>query len=512
MAQDWFFTRDGKSKHGPYSAAHLQAYAKSGHILPTDMVLMEDTTKWVQASAVAWLFPAPSSLLPEALPLATIMPEAVPVAPFSQPRTNASGDWAFSRYSPKLRAIVLGIAGLGLFLVLIIIARLKNGTTTSQSTTKPEQITKSGKQGNVARGFDATGSRRGGFLDSKGTIIIEYQFDVPSNFSDGLAPMKSNGKWGYIDRTGKYVIKPKYDRAGSFGEGLAGVQLNGKTLCIDKSEKIAFECEYPLVTFSGGVCLISKQMPPLQNDPLHLPRLLHGLADRTGKILVAPQYGLISDFSDGRAVVWLGKGKDSMSAIIDKTGKYVVQPSPLFIGHSDSSHIGFSEGLVAYSDESLMFDGYLDLNGGQAIPASKCRCEYVHAARFSDGLAKITRGAGTRALGGKEPFPSDYMRIGYIDRSGNNVIPPQYSAGGRFSEGLAAVQPSGMGKWGYIDKKGKFVVEPHFDGADVFVGGVAQVRVKDLYGLINARGQFVVQPQFTFIGPFSDGMAWFQWP
>src|SRR4028119_1357356 len=53
-------------------------------------------------------------------------------------------------------------------------------------------------------------------------------------FSEGLGPVRVNGKWGYIDVTGQMVIKPQFDFATQFKNGLGFVQLNGKSFSIDK--------------------------------------------------------------------------------------------------------------------------------------------------------------------------------------------------------------------------------------------------------------------------------------
>ena len=44
-----------------------------------------------------------------------------------------------------------------------------------------------------------------GYIDNKGTIIINPQFDEACPFSEGLASVEIGDKWGYIDKTGKYV-------------------------------------------------------------------------------------------------------------------------------------------------------------------------------------------------------------------------------------------------------------------------------------------------------------------
>lgn len=61
---------------------------------------------------------------------------------------------------------------------------------------------------------------------------------------------------------------------------------------------------------------------------------------------------------------------------------------------------------------------------------------------------------------------------GFIDESGSNVLPFQYTYAFDFAEGLAAVNVGGTyrygriptdGKWGFIDSTGKFVINPTFE-------------------------------------------------
>ncbi len=56
MAQEWFYTTDGKSRIGPISEAGLKALAASGELAPTHMVWKEGMAKWMEASAIKGLF------------------------------------------------------------------------------------------------------------------------------------------------------------------------------------------------------------------------------------------------------------------------------------------------------------------------------------------------------------------------------------------------------------------------------------------------------------------------
>ena len=53
-----------------------------------------------------------------------------------------------------------------------------------------------------------------------------FKYTEVRNFKEGLACVKSNGKWGFIDETGKEVIPLKYDLGFDFKEGFAEIENN----------------------------------------------------------------------------------------------------------------------------------------------------------------------------------------------------------------------------------------------------------------------------------------------
>lgn len=76
---------------------------------------------------------------------------------------------------------------------------------------------------------------------------------------------------------------------------------------------------------------------------------------------------------------------------------------------------------------------------------------------LSDGLARIERDG----------------KYGFIDNTGQVVIPPKYDLAWDFSEGLARVSQNG--KAGFIDNTGKVVIPLKYDKAYSFYNGVAGV-------------------------------------
>jgi hypothetical protein len=68
-----------------------------------------------------------------------------------------------------------------------------------------------------------------GYIDKKGELKIQLQFDSARTFSDDhLARIHQDGKWGYINLNGEVVINPIYEDAFGFNSGLAITSLNGK--------------------------------------------------------------------------------------------------------------------------------------------------------------------------------------------------------------------------------------------------------------------------------------------
>lgn len=123
--------------------------------------------------------------------------------------------------------------------------------------------------------------------------------------------------------------------------------------------------------------------------------------------------------------------------------------------------------------------------------------KYVKAHHFRDGLAAVQ---GNDKRGNNRGW-------GYIDKTGEEVIPCQYWHACDFHEGLAAVQ-RGNGLWGYINKSGEEVIPCQFSSALEFHEGLAAVRNKEgLWGYINQNGELVVDYQYMEASPFCEGRA-----
>ena len=82
------------------------------------------------------------------------------------------------------------------------------------------------------------------------------------------------------------------------------------------------------------------------------------------------------------------------------------------------------------------------------------------------------------------------QKWGYINSTGQLVIPLRFDEACPFSEGLAKVSIGD--KSGYINQSGKLVVPLQYDEALSFLQGYAPVRLDQKWGYINQRGKLLI--------------------
>jgi hypothetical protein len=134
-------------------------------------------------------------------------------------------------------------------------------------------------------------------------------------------------------------------------------------------------------------------------------------------------------------------------------------------------------------------------------------CNQVHVLGAVQGAFLITRSA-------QPLFDSVLHSKGAVKSiEGLEIIPsssaPQVQAETSVSlpsDGLTPVK-SVDGRWGYIDKSQNYVIKPQFARAKRFSDGLAPAALDKKFGYIEATGRFAIEPQFVFAEPFSEGLA-----
>ncbi|MFN3405785.1 MAG: WG repeat-containing protein [Cytophagaceae bacterium] len=172
--------------------------------------------------------------------------------------------------------------------------------------------------------------------------------------------------------------------------------------------------------------------------------------------------------------------------------------------------------------------GYVNTKGEWVIPPT-----YVYAKPFNNGLAEVKMYAEGKARIGlinkenklvtelKGYNISKYSEgllvfkegelYGYMDTTGNKVIPAQFNYCAPFREGKAAVTFKD-GKIGYIDKSKKLFISPRFYSASEYSEGIAVVSTgieahKRKYSCIDDKGNQIIAPEYNWITSFSEGYA-----
>jgi len=155
-----------------------------------------------------------------------------------------------------------------------------------------------------------------------------------------------------------------------------------------------------------------------------------------------------------------------------------------------------------------------DNTGFNSEILSKLHDEYESVGKLQEGIARVSKKNEQR----KEKY-------GFVDASGQLIIPLIYSYASDFKEEVAIVSPTASqvfmsvcgGKCGVINKKGEYVILPKYDELRKFSEGLAACRIGDKWGFIDKKGNMIIPPQFLSIyEDFKDGLAivekeWTKW-
>lgn len=114
MDKQWYVTRDGSTKYGPYTDAQLKEIALAGRILPTDMVWQEGAEQWVPAATVDGLPVAQA-----APPMPQLPPLPGQVSSGQVGNKIAAGVFGILLGSLGIHKFILGMTSAGLIMLLV---------------------------------------------------------------------------------------------------------------------------------------------------------------------------------------------------------------------------------------------------------------------------------------------------------------------------------------------------------------------------------------------------------
>lgn len=180
------------------------------------------------------------------------------------------------------------------------------------------------------------------FIDTEGIAINQQQYEEVKNFSDGMAWVKTGGKWGAINKEGEMIIQPQFTNTSSFSKGICIVVKDNNYYLVNKKGERIDNNSYTdagapqdgyiqvkkgdkagIIDYSGKVII------PLDYSYTYLPGEglswvqkdgKVGAVDLTNKTMIAFLYDNAQPFKDGYAHV----ASDKKWGLVNKTGKQVL--------------------------------------------------------------------------------------------------------------------------------------------------------------------------------------------
>lgn len=163
----------------------------------------------------------------------------------------------------------------------------------------------------VVEANEARGLARLGFIDKTGATVIDLDddYDGMLSFNEGLAGFSEGDGWGFMDEKGEEVIRPDddWDRVTSFVDGYSSFLEDGEWGLIDKKGERILKSKYenPLFFFNGLA------MVEVDDEG-------YGFIDIHGDEVIEPDYdGVAMPFLGPCAIVKDGNDYE----FIDKKGK-----------------------------------------------------------------------------------------------------------------------------------------------------------------------------------------------
>jgi WG containing repeat len=290
-----------------------------------------------------------------------------------------------------------------------------------------------------------------------------------------------------------------------------------------------------------------------------------GFINRSGKIVIEPQFAKANDFSEGLAAAWesVPEWMFPVAGFIDASGKWVIKPQ---FSKAGSFHEGYataqlmdkfgtwvlvsrsgavarvpasevtpvsmsigdvSEGLAAFSPNGEKY-GFMKPNASLAVPPI-----YDRVRSFHEGLANVCKekcgyvdSIGDLVIPLIYSASSDFhhdraracddSRCGYVAKDGTFTQSPDvFRVPDSFGERMVEYSADGLhafckdGLCGYVDDKGQIAIKPQFKRADEFAESLAAVIVDEYgtCGYIDKTGKFVIPATFSSCDTFTNGLA-----
>ena len=324
-----------------------------------------------------------------------------------------------------------------------------------------------------------------GYINQKGNVIIQCQYDNCAGFINGNAIVSKDGKWGVINRSGDMIVPLEYESINMISDkGIYQVLLNEKYGLVNEKGAVLVPLQFSKIeAYSGNIAWIkekgelyiyeidTQRTRKISNDLniravsyikdnlfaytcgkminnllwKHTPLLWSqkwGIIDISGNIILEEKYDLIIGYAENRAMAYIAdKNRDIETAyLLNEKGEVIKKfPKMQMTGYS-------SDGVaVLVNVETGREDAAIDKEGNWIFEPSKIRgtlCIQGNLLCEKRNLGTIYYNSDGEKLFETDMDRTEYMN-GYIvfqdEKEGSGLMNLSGDIVTRFPEGLEAV-------------------------------------------------------------------------
>ena len=339
-------------------------------------------------------------------------------------------------------------------------------------------------------------TKKYGYIDTIGNLVIPYLFDEASIFKEGIAGVRVEDKFGYIDKSGKLIIPAKYDAISYFINGLAIVYKDNKAGVIDSVGKVVLPFNFRLLSSGNHKRFINKRSGNK-----------FGLVSVDGKTILDNKYSMIAHLNN---TFYLAEEGEKWQ-FFDSLGALV------FNEFYEEAYIFRKEQIIKLKKNGKF--GMVNKNGQLIVPL-----QYEAVKNATEGLFAVKQ----------------KNKWGFINEKNEVKIPFTYDLAQPFNKGRARVKIGG--NFNFIDKQNKLLLPKGFEQLNpilftdlYFIGNRDSLRIYDgnlkvvnadyfqsigsayynkilfkkdnRFGYLNANGKVVIPNIFEKAGSFMNGYA-----
>ncbi|MFS0824809.1 WG repeat-containing protein [Bacillus sp. 1P02SD] len=322
-------------------------------------------------------------------------------------------------------------------------------------------------------------------------------------------PFKNcNGKYGYRDQQGNIVINPEYKKANSFYNGVALV-LKDKFFFINKkNERITEDYIYATNFTANGLALVRKENDNFYYINTNGKKVISVPNPYKSRRLLVPK-----PFVGSYAPLYY---EYNYNLFISENGE-LLNPSLHFPLNSNEEFLGFSDGIARLRYQPRVKKGLLYRIKYIDTDLNEISSDHLFGLDFKNGVAGVSNPdrlhkdkKGFIDKKGNFVIKPSYYRVNsfidegiatvkegpfsiwkFIDKSNKTVLtlPKSITDVKEYSEGLCPVKR--MGFWGYMDTSGDIIIPAESRAVEPFDNGIAKIVHKFGISYINIEGERV---------------------